>query len=660
MIWMTQLPEKGQKPAPAAGPTAQTLLKRRDVQAALVVLALVALTLVAYAQVILHSGFLWDDDMLLTNNPLIRASDGLRRIWFTTEAIDYLPLTSTTLWVEWRLWGDHPAGYHVTNVLLHALSAVLLWRLLKELKIPGAAWVAAIFAVHPVCAASVAWISERKNTLSMVFFLLTLIAYVRFDAGRDKRWYALAILAFVAALLSKSQVLMAPVVLLGLAWWRRNKIAWRDILAVVPLLVLSGLCAAVTIWFQHAHALSRVSSTRPEGFWSRLAAAGMIPWFYLYKDLVPINLTMVYPRWNVDPAQMLSYVPGVILLAVLAVFWIYRRRWGRPLLAAMGYFVIVLFPVLGFFQMAYHRKSLVADHLQYVAILGPIVLVAGLGWYGAGKLRSKAGRVTAIVLAAAVVATLAMLTYVRGFVFLNSRTMWTDVLQKNPSCPEAYYERGLALTQEGKVQEAIPAYQAAIKLRPDYSDAHNNLGCSYLELGDFPKALDHLRRAVEARPDNISALFNLALVQSQMGDSREAAANLRRLLKVWPDYPPALSTLARILAGDADPSLRNGQEALTLALKACRLGGPEDLALANRLDVLAMAYAETGQFDRALVIARTALAKAEKTGNAKLAKEIQDCIALYKRGKPVRAEPASRPLPPASGPVPAATATAGP
>jgi len=656
---MTRLPEKIKAP-PLLAPASPSLLKRRDVQAALVAAALVALTLAAYAQVILHSGFLWDDDILLTDNVLIRAGDGLRRFWFTAKAYDYQPLTSTTLWLEWRVWGNHPAGYHVTNVLLHALSAVLLWRLLKELKIPAAAWAAAIFAVHPVCAASVAWISERKNTLSMVFYLLTLIAYARFDAGRGRRWYVLAILAFIAALLSKSQVIMAPVVLLGLAWWRRSKITWRDALAVVPLLILSALGAAITIWFQHTHALSRFTSTRPEGFWSRLAAAGMIPWFYLYKDLLPVNLTIVYPRWNVDPARVLSYVPGVALLAVLAVFWTFRRRWGKPLLAAMGYFVIVLFPVLGFFEMSYHRKSLVADHLQYVAILGPIVLAAGLGWYGAGKLRSKAGRIAAAVLAAAVVATLASLTYVRGFVFLNSRTMWMDVLQKNPSCPEAHYEEGLALTREGKIQESIPPYQAAVDLRPDYSDAYNNLGCAYLDLGDFSKARHYLARAVETKPDNYSALFNLAMLQSRMGDTQEAAANLRRLLKAWPDYPPALNTLASILACDADPSLRNGPEALRLALKACQRSNPEDRAMADCLDVLAAAYAETGQFDKALESARAALAHAEKAGNAQLAKGIQGRIALYEHGQPVRAAGGKQPLAPASGPVPAAKAAAGP
>jgi tetratricopeptide (TPR) repeat protein len=641
------------RPGPKLNSRAAQYPKRHQgLQSALIALALIALTLAAYASTLRYGGFVWDDDILLFDNPLIKAGDGLRQFWLTAKSYDYLPLTWTTLWLEWRLWGNHPTGYHVTNVLLHALGAVLLWRLLRESPLPGAALAAAIFAVHPVGMASVAWISERKNTLSMVFFLLTLLAYARFDSGHRKRWYwyVLAILAFAAALLSKAQVIMAPVVLLGLAWWRRNRITARDVLAVTPLLILSAIFAVITIWFQHQRALG-VVSPRAEGFFSRLAAAGMIPWFYLYKDFLPVNLTMVYPRWNVDPTAILSYVPGLALLGALAVFWVYRNRWGRPMLAAAGYFVVVLFPVLGFFEMAYHRRSLVADHLQYVALPGPIVLVAAAGWHLAGRLR-KAWRIVGGVLAVGVLAALSAMTYERGFVFSSLQAMWTDVLVKNPSCPEAHYERAACLIKEGRLREAEQAYLTAIRLREDYSEAHNNLGALYTQLGNLTKAVHHMGRAVEIRPDNHIARANLARLQYRLGATRDAAENFRQLLKDWPTHTPAMSALARILASDGDDRLRNGPEALTLALESCRLTPPGDPGMAERLHTLAMAYAETGQFDRAIQTARTAADLAERAGFHKLRAEILECLSSYEIGEPVRiiGQPASTPSRPASEP----------
>ena len=258
----------GPDPPPQEARPAPT--QRPAVRAAAVALGLVALTVAAYVPVICHGGFVWDDDILLTDNPVIHRADGLSIFWWPPQAekalaravSDYWPVTWTTLWLEWRLWGNTPTGYHVTNILLHAISTVLLWRVLRAVPLPGAVLAAAIFAVHPVCVASVAWISERKNTLSMVFYLLTLLAYARFDSRGGKRWYVLAILAFATALLCKTQVIMAPAVLLGLAWWRRGRVTGRDIAAVAPLLALAAVFAAVTLWFQRHYALGPVAARR--------------------------------------------------------------------------------------------------------------------------------------------------------------------------------------------------------------------------------------------------------------------------------------------------------------------------------------------------------------------------------------------------------------
>ena len=221
----------------------------------------------------MRAGFIWDDELLLTKLPLMRSSDGLQRIWLTREAPDYWPLTYSTFWIGRRIWGAHPGPYHVVNILLHAASAVVLWRVLKRLKIPGALLAALVFGVHPVTVASVAWISELKNVLSMLLYLLTILAYVRFEDEGNPRWSTAAVLLFAAALLAKTSAVMLPFVLLLLAWWRRGRIGRTDIRRTVPFFAVSLVLGLVTVWFQYGH-LAGPEAARPEGLFSRVAAAG--------------------------------------------------------------------------------------------------------------------------------------------------------------------------------------------------------------------------------------------------------------------------------------------------------------------------------------------------------------------------------------------------
>ncbi len=319
--------------------------RRRQI---LLAVALVALTLLAYLPA-MRGGFIWNDDTFLTGNPLIKSWDGLRRFWFTADPPDYFPLTSTSLWLEWRLWGMNPAGYHVVNVLLHALSAMLLWRVLKRLKAPGAWLAGLIFAVHPVNVESVAWITERKNTLAMALFMASLLAYLKFDEDDAPRAYALALGLFLLALLAKTSVIMLPAVLLLCAWWRRGRIRRRDILRAIPFAALSGALALVTAWYQYHRAIA-AEVVRTDGFLARTAGAGWAAWFYLYKALLPAKLCFVYPRWALA-VSFLSFLPDLLLLALLVLLWRNRRGWGRPLLFGLGYFLVSLAPVAGFLNI---------------------------------------------------------------------------------------------------------------------------------------------------------------------------------------------------------------------------------------------------------------------------------------------------------------------
>ena len=268
---------------------------------------LCALVLIGYWPAV-HGGFIWDDSVLLSDNAMIKAPDGLYRFWFTTEAHDYWPLTSTTFWAEWRLWGMDPTGYHVTNLALHALEALLLWAILLKLRVGGAYLAALVFAVHPVNVESVAWIAQRKNLLALLFLLLTTLFFLKADTddegrgprprfGPGGRWYWLSLTAFLLALLAKGSVATAPVLLLLLIWWRKRRVTTGDLVRIVPFAAIAAVLVVVNIWFQ-TH--GNTEPIRAASLGERLLGAGAVPWFYLSKALLPVQLAFVYPQWHVE------------------------------------------------------------------------------------------------------------------------------------------------------------------------------------------------------------------------------------------------------------------------------------------------------------------------------------------------------------------------
>ena len=650
---MSSVPEPTVVPKPVA--EREPDWRRLAGGAAIVFLAVFAVYLPA-----LRGQFLWDDLLVVHRNPLVTGELGLASIWFRTD----FPLANVAFWLEWLAWGDHPFGYHVVNVSLHATSAILLWRVLERLRIP-AAWLAVmIFAVHPVCVASVAWISELKNTLSLPFYLLSILWYLRLGSEprssnfglRISKWYWLSLGAFVLALLSKTSTVMLPVVLLGCAWWQRGRVGRQDWLRISPFLALALAFGLMSVWFQ-AHGAMAGVAVQSQNFWGRLAGAGMALWFYLGKALLPLHLNMIYPRWKIEAAAPGSYLPLLLWCSVLVVCWGFRRTWGRHALFGLGCFTVTLFPVLGFFDMYFLALSRVSDHFAYLPLTALVALAAG----GLGC-RLK-GRVLGLV-GGGLVAGLAVLAMLRAQVFVSEEALWRDTLARNPAAWCAHANLGWILASQQKYDEARAHLVASLELHPENAQAHSNLGrilslqgrfaeaneqflaatrikpkdaeirrayaSALAEQGKGEEAVKQLRELLQLRPDT-EARAQLAALLYQTAKFREAVAEYRQVLAVKPDHPEALNNLAWLLATCSDGSVRDGAEAVRIAEHACRLIGDKG---ARTLGTLAAAYAEAGRFAEAVEAAQKAVEAARAGGNAQLAAVGGQLVNLFRAGKP--------------------------
>ena len=506
-----------------------------------------AMALVVYLPA-MRGGFAWDDSVQITDNPLIKDPAGLRRVWFGAEAMDYFPLTLATHWLEWRLWGLHAAGYHAVNVLLHAISAVLVWRVLLRLKVPGAWLAGALFAVHPVAADSVAWISERKNTLSMALYLASLLAYLTWEDCPKRRWYGAAMLLFLLALLAKTSVVILPFVLLLCAWWRRGGISRRDIVRSLPFFALALALGLVTIWFQRHNAIHGMT-VRSEGAASRLAASGWIAWFYLCKVLLPTGLCAIYPRWNVDGANAAAYLPLILLAAGLIWLWIRRKSFGRPFDGTQGgpeqrrtgrapffaaaYFLIALLPVLGIVNMLFMGLSLVADHFQYLAMIGVIAFAATV-LARAASARGWAGR-AGVAASVGCVIVLGVLTWNRAGLYGDEERLWQDNLSKNPSAA-VYNALGVARSYIGRHEQALECFDAAIRLKPELAEYRVNRAAALEGLGRFVEAIRDYDAALKLRPSDAATYNGRGNVLAHMNRPDEALWDYGAAITLRPDY----------------------------------------------------------------------------------------------------------------------------
>ncbi len=529
-------------------------------------LGLLALTCVVYLPV-LHAVFVWDDSFMITDNQMLRSTDGLYKIWFTNKPADHIPITLSALWLQYHLWHLNPLGYHIVNVLTHALGAILLWRILKRLAILGAWLAAAVFAIHPVGAASAAWISEQKNTISIIFFLLTILCYLRFEERPKAARYALALLMYVFALISKGSVVMLPFTLLLAAWWQRGKLTRWDLLRTIPFFLLSFGEGLTAIWFQNHRAIGgeMVQSLDRLG---QLAAAGMAVWFYLWKAWMPVNIMVIYPQWQIDSHSVMPYLPGFLLCGLLVASWYYRATWGRHVLFGLGFMIVMLFPVMGFFNMYFLIFSRVADHWQYLPMLGSISQAVCGAVYGFQRLAAKYHfpKLAAPALALLLLLFLGWSTWGRAEVYTTEASLWTDTVKKNPKAWMAYNNLGNALGNQHKRDEAMAAYEKAIAVNPDFPDAHSNLGNSLVGKKKYDEAIAHFRKAIAVQPKMANFHFNLGIALFEKGKSQEAINEYLEALRLNPGAADVRNNLSNVYNKEG-----KYQEALEQALIAIQI-----------------------------------------------------------------------------------------
>ena len=684
---------------------------RRD---SLFALFLLIVTFIAY-QPVWHAGFVWSDENMEIAPYDLHSLHGLYQIWFCNQSGQYYPLTYSMFWLESQFWGQNAMGYHLVNIFFHALVAILLWLVLRRLSVPGAWLAGAIFALHPVNVESVAWIIERKNTLSGVFYLCAIMAALKFwlpeetatpgssPPARLKEWkfYWLTFALFLCALCSKTTTIPFPAVILLLVWWKRGKIVWGDVYPLFLFLAAGMGMGLITHYAEH-----RLGAEGKEYAFTlveRCLLAARNLWFYLGKLFWPYPLIYVYPRWKIDPSSIVAWLPLLAIVAVSIILWRKRNSWGRPIFVALAYFAGLLFLTLGFFNVYYFRYSLVSDHFQYLACMGPLALVCA-GLAVAFRRLGKVQLILAPLLSICLLAVLGALTWSQCYAYANEETLWRATLARNPDAYVArnnlgdilvgrgdvdeaieQYEKslpihpdeqlchnlGTALLQKGRAGEALAVFQMGLKIQPDSAGAYTDLGAYFLTAGRTDMSIAYLQKAVKMAPHYAMASYNLGNAYYQKGDLDLAIQSWQNATASDPNLAQAHNNLGNALslkgqtAGavqhwrsalatqpDLIPAQVNLAWVLATSPQASLRNGDEAVRLAQRanqltgdenpliLRTLAAAYAENEDFPDAIATAQRGLQIANFQHSAPLISAFQRQMKFYQNNQPYRDTPA--------------------
>jgi tetratricopeptide (TPR) repeat protein len=613
----------------AASPTGDSLwemaARHRSLTSVIGTAALFLMVLLAYSSA-MRGDFVWDDDKYITANPALRDVDGLHTIWFEMPVqTQYYPLTLTTFWIEWHIWHDNPLGYHLVNVVLHACGAFLLWMLLSRLNVPGAWAAAAIWALHPVNVESVAWITERKNVLSGVFYFSSMMVYLRYcgitpapQARRDEqgllkrewislpddptRIYALAIFLFACALLTKSVTSTLPAAVLVIIWWKRGRIGIQDI---VPLLPFFALGIGVGIWTAYVErdvigatgSNWHLAPTLAGDIAARCIVAGRAVWFYFSKLLVPWPLIFNYPRWNISPEGVWQFLFPLTTLIALVSLWGLRHRLGRGPMAGALFFVGSLFPALGFVNVYPMKYSFVADHFQYLPSIGIIVLLVAAATRGLARLVHMDALNPAAAPAGSVIllGALGIMTWIQGNIYRDLNALLRDTINQTGGAYTTSWfasnNYGVFLLRNGHIDPAEKWFKHTLKIKPDHPEAHFNLGLVAERRRQPEQALAMYRKSLELDPEYDFAAFKIATTLEAMGRLDEATQVYRQLAEKRPNSEQVHLNLGVLLA-------REGKlkEAIAEYLEALRVNSNSVVAHFN----LANALVDSGNIPEAL------------------------------------------------------------
>ena len=537
----------------------------------------------------LRNGFIWDDDQYVTQNATLRTTAGLADIWLHPAATpQYYPLVHSSFWLEYHLWGLSPLGYHLDNILLHAISCVLLLGICRRLRVPGGMWAALLMAVHPVMVESVAWVTERKNVLSAALTLAAMAVAIdawsleidgpprlageparrsnvdpreqrRAGSPAKRRMFGIVVAFFVAAMLSKTVACTFPVVVLLVIYWRRGRVRLAEILALLPLLLIGGGLGLLTAWLEKTHVGASGAEWRLSVA-QRLVLSGRIVWFYVAKLLWPWPIIFVYPHWTPRPDRWLQWSATLAAVLTMVLLWLARGRIGRGPVVLAAMFVVTLLPALGFVNVYPFRYSFVADHFAYLAAVAVFI---GLGW-GLSRLSKRAST----PLGVAMLAVLALLTWHRQAAYANLQTLWTDTLAQNPSAWIASNNLAMIEFDQGDRESAVRHFQQAAAVNPAAPGLQANLGAALLSLGRSAEAEVALSRAIEQDPTDGPAWRDLGVAATDTHHDDLAQTALETAVRLNPNDSQSIADLAWLRATSSTHGVSDPDAALLLAAQA--------------------------------------------------------------------------------------------
>jgi len=610
---------------------------------------LIALTWAVFGQTGNYQFVNYDDPLYVLDNAHVRAGLTWRGIaWAFTHvhSQNWHPLTTMSHMLDCQLFGLNPGAHHLVNVFFHSIAAVLLFILLAQItnRIWASAFVAAVFAIHPLRVESVAWIAERKDVLSGVFFMLTLLAYFRWTRKQTVGRYLAMSILFACGLMSKPMLITTPIILLLLDYWPLNrsqksevtgqrstigKLIWEK----APLFALSiGSCFA-TLWAQNF----ALGSTQFLPLQWRVTNALFSYFEYVRQMFWPVDLIpfYVHPENRLEIWRLLTAAISLIALTAIVIV---RRRQNPYLLVGWLWYLVMLIPVIGIVQVGLQGH---ADRYTYLPQIGLDIALVWLIWdltkscLPRRSASAKAGRPQKIILSAAaaiVLITLSSLSWKQTTHWRDTEALWRHTLAVTPDSDVAHAGLGGILFVRGQIDESIDHYERALRLRDGNVAAHFGLGRALAAKQKTDPAIFHFQKALSIQPDNIGASNDLGVMFASKGEIREAISAWEQSLSFDPDNADAANNIAWVRATATDPDLRDGREALELAQRALRSGGENPVALRT----LAAAQAENGQLAEAIATCRRGEELAQKNGDRAMAESLHRCAESFRRGEALR------------------------